>query len=56
MSGEARCRRRRSVVKLGRDSSFQMYYGPSYNSGELEQYLADCGFTHTRGKPYYPMT
>jgi transposase InsO family protein len=27
-----------------------------YISGELKQYLADQGFTHTRGKPYHPMT
>ena len=30
--------------------------GPCYTSGELKQYLADRGFTHTRGKPYHPMT
>jgi transposase InsO family protein len=30
--------------------------GPCYISGELRQYLADRGFTHTRGKPYHPMT
>ena len=30
--------------------------GPCYISGELKQYLADRGFTHTRGKPYHPMT
>jgi transposase InsO family protein len=30
--------------------------GPCYISGELKQYLADQGFTHTRGKPYHPMT
>jgi len=27
-----------------------------YIAGELQQYLADRGFTHTRGKPYHPMT
>lgn len=30
--------------------------GPCYISGALKQYLADQGFTHTRGKPYHPMT
>lgn len=30
--------------------------GPCYISGELKQYLADQGLTHTRGKPYHPMT
>jgi hypothetical protein len=40
----------------GCDSLFQMYYGPCYISGELKQCLADWGFTHTRGKPYHPMT
>ena len=30
--------------------------GPCYISGELKQYLADQGFTHTRGKPFHPMT
>ena len=30
--------------------------GPCYISGELKQYLVDQGFTHTRGKPYHPMT
>jgi putative transposase len=30
--------------------------GPCYISGELRQYLADKGFSHTRGKPYHPMT
>jgi putative transposase len=30
--------------------------GPAYISGELKKYLADQGFTHTRGKPYHPMT
>ncbi len=30
--------------------------GPCYISGELKQYLADRGLTHTRGKPYHPMT
>jgi putative transposase len=30
--------------------------GPCYISGELKSYLADRGFTHTRGKPFHPMT
>lgn len=30
--------------------------GSAYVSGELQRYLADQGFTHTRGKPYHPMT
>ena len=30
--------------------------GPCYISGELKQYLADHGFTHTRSRPYHPMT
>ena len=30
--------------------------GPCYISGELKKYLTDQGFTHTRGKPYHPMT
>jgi len=30
--------------------------GSCYISGELQQYLADRGFTHSRGKPYHPMT
>lgn len=30
--------------------------GPCYISAELKKYLADQGFTHTRGKPYHPMT
>jgi putative transposase len=30
--------------------------GPCYISGELKKYLSDQGFTHTRGKPYHPMT
>ncbi len=30
--------------------------GPCYISGELKDYLADKGFTHTRSRPYHPMT
>ena len=30
--------------------------GPCYISGKLKQYLEDQGFTHTRGKPFHPMT
>jgi putative transposase len=30
--------------------------GPCYISGELKQYLSDHGFSHTRGRPYHPMT
>ncbi len=30
--------------------------GSCYISGELKNYLADNGFTHTRGRPYHPMT
>ena len=30
--------------------------GPCYLSGELATYLATHGLTHTRGKPYHPMT
>lgn len=30
--------------------------GPCYISGELKGWLADNGMTHTRGKPYHPMT
>ena len=30
--------------------------GSCYIAGELQQYLTDRGFTHTRGKPYHPMT
>ena len=30
--------------------------GPCYISGELATYLATHGLTHTRGKPYHPMT
>ena len=30
--------------------------GPCYISGDLKKYLANQGFTHTRGKPYHPMT
>jgi len=30
--------------------------GPCYISGELKTYLADNGLTHTRGRPYHPMT
>ena len=30
--------------------------GPCYVSGELATYLATHGLTHTRGKPYHPMT
>jgi len=30
--------------------------GPCYISGALKQYLANQGLTHTRGKPYHPMT
>ena len=30
--------------------------GPCYISGELKDYLADNGLTHTRGRPYHPMT
>jgi len=30
--------------------------GPCYVSGELATYLAAHGLTHTRGKPYHPMT
>lgn len=29
---------------------------PRYISGELKNYLSDSGLTHTRGRPYYPMT
>jgi transposase InsO family protein len=30
--------------------------GPCYISSELRQYLDDHGLTHTRGRPYHPMT
>jgi transposase InsO family protein len=30
--------------------------GPCYISSELRQYLTDHGFTHTRSRPYHPMT
>ena len=30
--------------------------GPCYVSKELRQYLAERAMTHTRGKPYHPMT
>jgi len=30
--------------------------GPCYVSSELRQYLEDKGLTHTRGRPYHPMT
>jgi len=30
--------------------------GPCYVSGELKDWLAENGMTHTRGKPYHPMT
>ena len=30
--------------------------GPCYVSGELKDWLVDNGMTHTRGKPYHPMT
>jgi putative transposase len=30
--------------------------GPCYISCELKEYLADKGFTHTRSRPYHPMT
>ena len=30
--------------------------GPCYISGELKEYLRDRGFSHTRGRPYHPMT
>ena len=30
--------------------------GPCYISGELKNYLADNGLTHTRGRPYHPQT
>src|SRR5260221_2028079 len=30
--------------------------GPSYLSAQLDSWLAEHGMTHTRGKPYHPMT
>jgi len=30
--------------------------GSAYISGELKEYLSDNGLTHTRGRPYHPMT
>jgi len=30
--------------------------GSAYISGELKEYLAGQGLTHTRGRPYHPMT
>jgi transposase InsO family protein len=30
--------------------------GPSYLSAQLGSWLAEHGMTHTRGKPYHPMT
>jgi putative transposase len=30
--------------------------GPCYISSELREYLDDKGLTHTRGRPYHPMT
>ena len=30
--------------------------GPSYVASELKTYLDDQGMTHTRGRPYHPMT
>jgi len=34
----------------------RMYYGPCFISKELRKYLESHGMTHTRGKPYHPMT
>ena len=31
-------------------------HGPSYLSAQLESWLAEHSMTHTRGKPYHPMT
>ena len=30
--------------------------GPSYLSAQLGSWLGEHGMTHTRGKPYHPMT
>jgi|GEM_PF-4938935 len=30
--------------------------GPCYLAGDLKQYLDEQGISHTRGKPYHPMT
>jgi transposase InsO family protein len=30
--------------------------GPCYIAGELSEYLAEHGMTHTRGRPYHPQT
>ena len=30
--------------------------GPCYLAGELEDYLAQQGISHTRSRPYHPMT
>ena len=30
--------------------------GPSYVASELKTYLGNQGMTHTRGRPYHPMT
>jgi putative transposase len=30
--------------------------GPSYLSAQLDSWLEEHGMTHTRGKPYHPMT
>jgi putative transposase len=30
--------------------------GPCYISSELKEYLSDNGMSHTRGRPYHPMT
>jgi len=33
-----------------------MYYGPCYLAGDLKQYLDQQGISHTRGRPFHPMT
>jgi transposase InsO family protein len=34
----------------------QCYIGPCYVSRALKEYLEQEGISHTRGKPYHPMT
>ena len=43
-------------VKIKHKPRLLIDSGPSYISGELSDYLAEHGMTHTRGRPYHPQT
>ncbi|MEN8205680.1 MAG: hypothetical protein ABFS24_06680 [Pseudomonadota bacterium] len=53
---EARAFTRIDQVKVKHKPRLLSNNGPCYITGELSDYLATNGMTHTRGRPYHPQT